>query len=86
MVIFLTLNHPIKLIFPILDDFTNFQTASHVYIQICLYYNISKCFCLLIEPESILCRLVIFHVSKTVGHVIFLDRAGDKCPQKSRSS
>ena len=35
MVIFLTLNLlPFKLLFPILDDFTIFQTTSHVYIHL----------------------------------------------------
>ena len=35
MVIFLTLNLlPFKLHFPILDDFTTFQTTSHVYIHL----------------------------------------------------
>ena len=39
MVIFLTLNLlPFKLHFPILDEFTIFQTTSHVYIQMSLKF------------------------------------------------
>ena len=77
MVLFLTLNlFPFKLLFPVSDDFTIFQTTSHVYIHISLkfaYIIIShNVFALLSNLKA--------YVIKVTDHDIFLDLVGGKCP------
>ena len=90
MVIFLSLNLlPFKLLFPILDDFTIFQTTSHVYIQIPLkfvYIIISQNVFAFLSNLKAYFADWSFSMSVRLDHVIFLDRVGGKCAQKSRSS